>query len=221
MRSPPSRIGRLVAFGLAVIIVVSAGPSAQAGITTATLSFDKGNDKIANNAHVSSPYATLQLTADSTAGTVQFALAPTSQSVSVTFSEFGFNTSLPRKDITSITGLPSGWTVAINPSGGLDGFGKYDFVVSAPSSSQGDRVSSLSFTANVSPASAATVSNFEESNGKAYFAMDYFPSKGKTGFVAVTSLPPAVPEPTTMAMALTALPILGVVRRLRRSRATA
>lgn len=143
---------------------------------------------------------------------------------------FGFNSSDSALVVVAAS-LPSGWSVSFNQT--RDGFGRFDFALDTVGST---RENPLVF--EVSSTSALTHSVFEvlqvDQNppSQYYFAAHVtdvtMAGSTKTshwiaGSDELTPGPPAVPEPSTLAMALISVGTLGFVqlRRRRQSRDSA
>lgn len=155
----------------------------------------------------------LQVTISSaTAGTADFTVTPIYPFVPGTnygLQAFGFNFS--GANLNSITAsnftLPSGWSANLPPPTGMDGFGKYDFVVQDGGS---NRISPLSFSVTGLGGSSASetlgyfakLSSGTAVNGNEYFAAHLsgyvLPGSTETGAYFAGMAP--VPEPSAWAL---------------------
>ena len=171
----------------------------------------------------------LQVTISSTvAGTASFLVTPIYPFVQGTnygLQAFGFNFSGTNSiTASSFTSLPSGWTVNLPPPSGMDGFGKYDFIVQDGGS---NRISPLSFTVTGLGGSTASetlgyfakVSSGNAINGNEYFAAHLsgyvLPGSGETSAYFAGMAP--VPEPGAWALMVAGLGLVAYRARRRQT----
>lgn len=190
--------------------------------------FDVGNPNILGNPAVGSPYATLTIDSVS-ADTLRFSLDTAGNNA--LFSTFAFNLNGPsvaNLTLTNISGTgpgdPSNWSLFTQNNGvPMDGFGKFDVGVGPSSSNQ--RLSSLVFDLKFSDPSYANINSVLRGNsgagnppGTFYYALEYFPSNGNTGYVGVSDPPATVatPAPPGFVMLLTGMVTLGGIHLVRR-----
>jgi hypothetical protein len=172
-----------------------------------------GNPNIVGNASVSSPYETLTLTGNTGTGILELALKIYGSN-NATFAQLGFGfQNFNWSDVQGVTvtntgtvGSASNWGVM--GSGNLDGFGSFDQTIGA-NSAQGNRLNAVDIQIQFKSGSYddAVTSNFEVKNGGGgngpffYFASDYFPASGISGYVG-DDLPPVTPTPEPASMTL-------------------
>ena len=137
------------------------------------------------------PYGSVELTANSDAGTVTFVVTALTGG-SDTLGEFAFNTDLSLT-AANFTTVPTNWTMG---SGHMDGFGEFDWTVG--NTSNADRVHQATIV--ISGLSSPTEADFEIDNANDHmFAAHLFqPGSGLTGFIAAT--PVNVHEPSILCL---------------------
>jgi hypothetical protein len=201
----------------------SAGREANAAIV-----FNLGNAAIqgvtgpgANQ--LTTPYATLDIVGDTTLGQVTFTLSTSAHNanapINAVFNDVDFNTNLVLNTDFTLLSASNGGT--IGPAGNISDFGTFDYQVGGSGNSARDQP--YVFVLQLTNFSQATAGNFTVANSDGnYFAAHIFTdigNGGTTGFIATNSIitPAAVPEPSTVALALTGLIPLGIAgtRRLR------
>ena len=149
-----------------------------------------------SNSGVTSPYAEVTITGNTSTGQVTFKV-DVINNPGATIGGFGFNTNLS-SEVASVT-VNSGvnWgTVQTNSA--MDGFGKFSYHISGSGNSDSVATATVTVQLNVGHFSDALASNFEGlSTGGEMFAAEYFPNNGgATGFVATDHLSPnPVPAP--------------------------
>jgi hypothetical protein len=204
----------------------------QAGFETGpdTFTFTQGNPNIGGNTSVSSPYETLVVTGNTTTGVVDLSLTVAGGN-NAQFARLGFDfQNFNWNEVASVTitntgtvGSASNWGVL--GSGQLDGFGRFDQVIGA-TSSNGDRLNGVNIRIqfNTRFIGDATASNFEVlnaggGNGPAfYFASDYVPASGITGYVGDSQPAISTPAPPGLVLAGIGLGCMGFVAWIRRHR---
>lgn len=218
---PRRAIGGAIA-ALALVVAPLAGALAD----TATYYLDQSN--VESVLPDGTNY--LKLIIDSTvAGTANFDVTPVyvfTQGANFGLQAFGFNYSGSNSITTgNFQGLAAGWTVDLPPPSGMDGFGKFDFIVQNTGS---DRLSPLSFTITGlgGATSADTLGYFAKlssntaGQGNQYFAAHLagFTTSDVNvtgGYFAGSTLAP-VPEPETYAMMLAGLTLVGGIAGRRK-----
>lgn len=183
-----------VAVGIVVLLAIT-GSHANASLITAEYDLTTFNT---TNGTVRAPYEVIDMTGDTTAGTVSFTVKVTPANIAsgnAKFSEFGLNTSallsgLNASDFTGFAPSNFSWSGAKN----LDGYGSFNEVVYGGSGAA-DRTTSLTFritgintlvgNSNWTLTSDTGSSEilFAPNSGGHLFASDYFPGTGNTGFV--------------------------------------
>ncbi|HEV8070249.1 MAG TPA: PEP-CTERM sorting domain-containing protein [Planctomycetaceae bacterium] len=203
-----------VAVGIVVLVGIT-GSHANASQITAEYDLTKFNT---TNGTVSSPYEVIDITGDTTAGTVKFTINVTAANIAsgnAKFAEFGLNTSsllsgLKASNFTGFTPSQFSWS----GSKDLDGYGSFNEVVYG-GSAKAHRTTSLTFTITgintlvgnsnwtLTSDTGSSEILFAPNSGGHLFASDYFPGSGKTGFVdGAVFVPPvgtnvATPEPNS------------------------
>ena len=205
--------------GLAAILVLMAVTMTSAQAVTATYYLDQSNvDSVLPDG-----MDYLKVVIDSTtAGTATFDITPVypfSPGTNFGLQAFGFNYG-GSGSITAgnFLGLATGWSIDLPPPSGMDGFGKYDFIVQSTGS---DRQSPLTFTvtglggatAADTLASFAKLSSGNAGQGNEYFAVHLagFTTSDASitsGYFAGSSVAP-VPEPGAFALLLAGMALLG------------
>ena len=182
-----------VAVGIVVVLAIT-GSHANASQITAEYDLTTFNT---TNGTVSAPYEVIDITGDTTAGTVKFTINVTAANIAsgnAKFAEFGLHASslLSGLNATNFTGFtPSNF--AWSGSKNLDGYGSFNEVVKAPTSS--NRTPSLTFKITgintlignnhwtLTSDTGSSEILFTPNTGGHLFASDYFPGTGNTGFV--------------------------------------
>jgi hypothetical protein len=205
----------------------------QTGFETGpdTFIFTQGNANIGGNTSVASPYETLVVTGNTTTGIMDLSLTVAGGN-NARFAQLGFDfQNFSWSDVASVTitntgtvGSVSHWGVL--GSGQLDGFGRFDQVIGATSSGGGNRLNGVDIQIQFKNGffGDATASNFEVQNagggnGPAfYFASDYFPPSGITGYVGDSQPAISTPAPSGLVLASIGLGCFGFFAWARRRR---
>jgi len=194
----------------------------------AAVIFDQGNTSIlgitGNGANqITSPYAFLDITGNTTNGQVTFTLSTSAHNaaspINSVFSQISFNTELALG--TDFTLLSASNGNGISNGGNVSSFGAFDYTVGG--ASKGSRAVPFTFVLQLTDFAKALPSNFTVANGlgnsfSAHMFTDIQGSGGGvTGFIAAESVP--VPEPATLSLFLVGLIPLGIMRIRRRAAA--
>jgi hypothetical protein len=203
-----------IAVAIILLLVPITGSRANASPITATYDLTTFNT---TNGTVSSPYEEIDISGDTTAGTVTFTVKVTAANIAsgnAKFAEFGLHASslLSGLTATNFTGFtPSNF--AWSGSKNLDGYGSFNEVVKAPTSS--NRTPSLTFKITgintlvgnnhwtLTSDTGSSEILFTPNTGGHLFASDYFPGTGNTGFVDGAVFQPGIgtnvttPEPSS------------------------
>lgn len=215
--------------GLIATLTLFVAPMSSAQADTATYYLDQSN--IESVMPDGTDY--LKVVIDSTtAGSATFDVTPVYGFIlgsNFGLQAFGFNYG-GSNTITgsNFSGLATGWTIDLPPPSGMDGFGKYDFIVQTTGS---NRLLPLSFTISGlgGARSADTLGYFAKlSSGTAGQGNQYFAAQLAgfatsdvnitSGYFAGSSVTP-VPEPETYALMLAGLGLIGFMFRNKRSAA--
>jgi hypothetical protein len=198
-----------VAVGIFVLMGITGSRANASPIITAEYDLTTFNT---TNGTVSSPYEVIDISGNTTAGTVTFTINVTAANIAsgnAKFSEFGLNASslLSGLNASNFTGLtPSNFSWSGSKE--LDGYGSFNEVVDG-GSAKADRTTSLTFTITgintlVGNSNWTLTSNtgsseilFAPNSGGHLFASDYFPGTGNTGFVDGAVYQGVVPSVTT------------------------
>jgi hypothetical protein len=204
-----------IAVGIILLLGIT-GSHANASPITATYDLTTFNT---TNGTVSAPYEEIDISGDTTAGTVSFTVKVTPANIAsgnAKFAEFGLNAStllrhLNASNFTGFTPSNFAWSGAKN----LDGYGSFNEVVKAPDSSAGNRTASLTFKITgintlvgnnhwtLTSDTGSSEILFTPNTGGHLFASDYFPGTGNTGFVDGAVFQPGIgtnvttPEPSS------------------------
>ncbi len=201
---------------LALVLFLGIGTAVRADSFT----FDLGNPGVAGNNTVSSPYANVEVTGNTSTGIVDFKVSVAGTNPA-TLGAFGFNYSnVGNFSLASFTGTggnTSSW--GLTSGGQMDGFGSFAAQVGPSSSAAGNRLTGFEFQLQLADHSQALASNFEVlnsggGNGPAFsFAQEYFPNSGGTGYVGVSN---AAPTPAPPSVVLLGIGLVGLACYRRR-----
>jgi hypothetical protein len=169
-----------------VLIMILLGITSR-GVEATTFNFMSANVPFTGGP----PYGSVDVTADSGAGTVTFIITALT-GASDTLAEFGFNTDLTLST-ANFTTKPTGWTVG---SGTMDGYGFFDWTVG--SAAQGDRVDQATIVISGLTSSEAAEPHFEINNAGGHMFAAHLCQVGLTGFIdnATPTTGTSVPEPS-------------------------
>jgi hypothetical protein len=157
------------------------------------------------NNTVSSPYAEVTIQGNTKTGQVTFSIDVLNNPAK--FAGFGFNLkgiSSSDYSLASLSGTGGNYSKwSIGNGGNMSGYGTFLEDSDPSNKGAGSLLSSLTFTLQFKTGkfAEATASSFELMNSKGqYFALDYRPDSGKTGFVAADSPdnPPTAPAPSSL-----------------------
>jgi hypothetical protein len=196
-------------FAFALLFLPLLGPTVRAGI----MKFDVGNSALQGNNSVSSPYAHVTISGNTATGVLTISIDTAGNPAK--FGAFGFDLKgISASDFTakvdsSTGGNSSTW--ALSSGGNMDGFGSFKEEFGPSTNAQSKRLSTLTFeldffSGKFGEAVPASIEALNAGGGNGpgfYFALEYFPNTGNTGFAGVNTLGPnpVVPEPSTLALA--------------------
>lgn len=197
-------MSRFLSSLVAVVLVCGvAGP-----VLADSMTFDVGNPGVTGNGTVSSPYASVTVTGNTSTGIVDFQVSVGSNPAKLGSFGFNYNAGVGSFNLSSFSGVggnTSSW--GLQSGANMDGFGSFNSIVGPSTSGAANRLTSFDFQLQLSDHSQALASNFEVlnaggGNGPGFaFSQEYFPNSGSTGFVGVNSLgTSAVPAPPSVVL---------------------
>ena len=177
------------------------------------IQFTVGNPNIQGNNSVSSPYANVTISGNTLTGVLTISIDTAGNPAK--FGAFGFDlasgvraSDFTAQVVSSTGGNSATW--ALSSGGQMDGFGNFDEQFGPSNNAQAKRLSTLTFELDFvsgkfgeAVPGSIEVLNAGGGNGPGfYFALEYFPTSGNTGFVGVDQLSggSVVPEPSTLAL---------------------
>jgi len=206
---------------LGLILLGTSGQEALADLGSATYTFNVSNGGSGAPATGNFGSATIDVTSLTTA-TISFTASPTYEFVGLGFN-FNGTVTQPTEtgSISTITGIPSGWSLQNN--GQMDGYGTFTYDYEGNGSSTAVSSGQFNITGqNLELSQFQVLSQSPAPNGNVVMGAHLLGSNltGSQTFFAgghQTGGPPAVPEPSTLALAaLGGLGFLGYFLRRRK-----